>query len=115
MGRFIHLAMAAADEAMQSANYKVEDGEMAERIGVDIGSGIGGFDVIEREHSEPAERRPAQDLAVLYSSGHRQSGSRTGQHPLQRQRAERGHCTACTTSAHSIGDASRSSSAAMPT
>ena len=50
MGRFIHLAIAAADEAMQSANYKVENEEMAERTGVDIGSGIGGFDIIEREH-----------------------------------------------------------------
>ncbi|HEX8798157.1 MAG TPA: beta-ketoacyl synthase N-terminal-like domain-containing protein, partial [Terriglobales bacterium] len=44
MARFIHLAIAAADEALQSANYKVENEEMAERTGVDIGSGIGGFD-----------------------------------------------------------------------
>src|SRR6202044_2491956 len=51
MARFIHLAIAAADEALQSANYKVENEEMAERTGVSIGSGIGGFDVIEREHS----------------------------------------------------------------
>src|SRR5664279_6424533 len=51
MARFIHLAIAASDEALRMANYKVESEEMAERTGVNIGSGIGGFDVIEREHS----------------------------------------------------------------
>src|SRR5439155_356916 len=50
MGRFIHLAMAAADEAMKSSGLQVTD-ELSPRIGVHIGSGIGGFDVIEREHS----------------------------------------------------------------
>ena len=39
MARFIHLAIAAADEALQMANYKVENEEQAERTGVDIGSG----------------------------------------------------------------------------
>ena len=48
MARFIHLAIAAADEALQMANYKVETEEQAERTGVDIGSSIGGFDIIER-------------------------------------------------------------------
>ena len=32
------------------ANYKVDNEELAERTGVNIGSGIGGFDIIEREH-----------------------------------------------------------------
>ena len=51
MARFIHLAIAASDEALRMANYKVENEELAERTGVNIGSGIGGFDIIEREHS----------------------------------------------------------------
>src|ERR1700679_400219 len=50
MARFIHLAIAASDEALRMANYKVENEEMAERTGVNIGSGIGGFAVIERRH-----------------------------------------------------------------
>ena len=50
MGRFIHLALAAADEAMK-ARAAPGTPEIAERVGVYIGSGIGGFDVIEREHS----------------------------------------------------------------
>ena len=41
MARFIHLAIAASDEALRMANYKVENEEMAERTGVNIGSGIG--------------------------------------------------------------------------
>jgi 3-oxoacyl-[acyl-carrier-protein] synthase II len=49
MGRFIHFALAAAVEAMESSGLVVTE-EIAERVGVHIGSGIGGFDVIEREH-----------------------------------------------------------------
>src|SRR3954447_17697501 len=46
MGRFIQLAIAAADFALESAQFKVTP-EDAERTGVYIGSGIGGFEVIE--------------------------------------------------------------------
>src|SRR5882724_11464893 len=48
MGRFIHFAMAAADEAMKMSELKVT-AEKAAGVGVDSGSGVGGFDVIERE------------------------------------------------------------------
>ena len=57
MARFIHLAIAATDEALKAANYRVENDELAERTGVNIGSGIGGFDIIEREHSSYQVRR----------------------------------------------------------
>src|SRR5205823_11528468 len=50
MGRFIHLALAAADEAVKMSGLQVT-AENATRVGVHIGSGIGGFDVIEREHT----------------------------------------------------------------
>ena len=68
MGRFIHLAIAASDEAMKMSGLKVTP-ENDERVGVHIGSGIGGFDIIEREHSSLARRRPAQDLSFLHSFG----------------------------------------------
>src|SRR5512140_963358 len=48
MGRFIHFAIAAADEAMKSSGLGISE-EDAGRVGVHSGSGIGGFDVIERE------------------------------------------------------------------
>src|SRR5207302_9207179 len=50
MGRFIHLALAATDEAMKMSGLEITP-ELSPRVGVHIGSGIGGFDVIEREHS----------------------------------------------------------------
>ena len=59
-GRFIQFAIAAAEFAIASANFKVGDGEDAERTGVYIGSGIGGFEVIEREHKILLERGPGR-------------------------------------------------------
>ncbi len=47
--RFIQFAIAAADLAVKDAGYNVEPAE-AGRVGVFIGSGIGGFATIEREH-----------------------------------------------------------------
>src|SRR3954447_19665591 len=49
MGRFIQFAIAAADCALSSSGLKV-DATNEENVGVYIGSGIGGFEVIEREH-----------------------------------------------------------------
>ena len=57
MGRFIHLAMGAAEEAMKSSGLQITP-ENAERVGVHIGSGIGGFDIIEREHTNLMEGGP---------------------------------------------------------
>ena len=50
MGRFIHFAIAASEYALAASGLKVTP-ENEERVGVYIGSGIGGFDVIEREHN----------------------------------------------------------------
>jgi 3-oxoacyl-[acyl-carrier-protein] synthase II len=107
MGRFIHLAIAAADEALQSANYKVENQEMAERTGVNIGSGIGGFDVIEREHSNLLNGGPRKispffiPAAIVNLAAGHVSMRHNAKGPNEAT------CTACTTSAHSIGDAAR--------
>ncbi|MGH9742390.1 MAG: beta-ketoacyl synthase N-terminal-like domain-containing protein, partial [Candidatus Acidiferrum sp.] len=49
MGRFIQVALAGADFAVKSANWKPEDSDLDE-VGVYVSSGIGGFDIIEREH-----------------------------------------------------------------
>ncbi len=57
MGRFIHLAIAASDEAMKMSMLKITP-ENSERVGVHIGSGIGGFDIIEREHTALMEGGP---------------------------------------------------------
>ena len=107
MARFIHLAIAAADEALQMSNYKVENEEMAERTGVDIGSGIGGFDIIEREHSNLLNGGPRKispffiPAAIVNLAAGQVSMRHNAKGPNEAT------CTACTTSAHSIGDAAR--------
>ena len=60
MGRFIQLAVAAADFALQASGFKVPPDQDAERTGVYIGSGIGGFEVIEREHKILLEKGPSR-------------------------------------------------------
>jgi 3-oxoacyl-[acyl-carrier-protein] synthase II len=107
MARFIHLAIAAADEALQMADYKVENEEQAERTGVDIGSGIGGFDIIEREHSNLLSGGPRKispffiPAAIVNLAAGQVSIRHNAKGPNEAT------CTACTTSAHSIGDAAR--------
>ena len=107
MARFIHLAIAAADEALQSAHYKVENEEMAERTGVSIGSGIGGFDIIEREHSNLLNGGPRKISPFFIPSAivNLAAGQVSMRHNAKGP--NEATCTACTTSAHSIGDASR--------
>ncbi len=56
MGRFIQLAVAATDFAMRMAGLEVTP-DIADATGVYIASGIGGFDIIEREHCKLARRR----------------------------------------------------------
>jgi 3-oxoacyl-[acyl-carrier-protein] synthase II len=104
MGRFIHLAMAAADEAMKMSELKVTP-ENATRVGVHIGSGVGGFDVIEREHAELIKGGPRKispffipAAIVNLAAGH--VSIRYGAKGPNEATA-----TACTTSAHAIGDA----------
>ena len=59
MGRFIQLGIAASEFAMVQSGLKVDE-HNAERIGVFIGSGIGGFEVIEREHKILLEKGPSR-------------------------------------------------------
>ena len=61
MDRFIHLGYAAAVQAVADSGLKTGDDlslEQAERIGVNIGSGIGGLPMIEGTHGEYANRGP---------------------------------------------------------
>ena len=106
MGRFIHFAMAAAQEAMQHSGLKVTE-ENAENVGVHIGSGIGGFDVIEREHTNmlnggPRKISPFFIPATIINLAAGHVSIKYGAKGPNEATA-----TACTSSAHSIGDAFR--------
>ena len=107
MARFIHLAIAASDEALRMANYKVENEDLAERTGVNIGSGIGGFDIIEREHSNLLNGGPRKISPFFIPSAivNLAAGQVSIRHHAKGP--NEATCTACTTSAHSIGDAAR--------
>ena len=106
MGRFIHFALAAAAEAMAHSGLKITE-ENHDQVGVHIGSGIGGFDVIEREHSNLLSGGPRKvspffipGSIINLAAGH--VSIKYGARGPNEATA-----TACTTSAHSIGDAFR--------
>jgi 3-oxoacyl-[acyl-carrier-protein] synthase II len=106
MGRFIHFALAASAEAMAHSGLQVTE-ENRDRVGVHIGSGIGGFDVIEREHSNLLTGGPRKvspffipGSIINLAAGH-VSIKYNARGPNEAT------ATACTTSAHAIGDAFR--------
>jgi 3-oxoacyl-[acyl-carrier-protein] synthase II len=106
MGRFIHFALAASAEAMAHSGLKITE-ENQDQVGVHIGSGIGGFDVIEREHQNLLSGGPRKvspffipGSIINLAAGH--VSIKYGARGPNEATA-----TACTTSAHSIGDAFR--------
>ena len=106
MGRFIHFAFAATEEAMAQSGLKITP-ETAERVGVYIGSGIGGFEIIEREHTNllqggPRKISPFFIPAVIVNMAAGNISIRYGaKGPISAT------ATACATSANSIGDSVR--------
>ena len=106
MGRFIQFAIAAAEYALKDAALQVAP-EDAEQVGVYIGSGIGGFEVIEREHltllkDGPRRISPFFIPATIVNLASGYVSIRSGAKGPNSATA-----TACTTSAHSIGDSFR--------
>ncbi len=104
MGRFIHLVLAATDEAMKASGLEVTP-EISTRAGVHIGSGIGGFDVIEREHSNllnggPRKISPFFIPAAIVNLAAGQVSIR-----YNAKGPNEATCTACTSSTHAVGDA----------
>jgi 3-oxoacyl-[acyl-carrier-protein] synthase II len=104
MDLFIHYAIAASDFAMQDSGLKI-DSSNATRVGVYIGSGIGGFGVIEATHKALMEGGPRKisPFFIVASIVNLASGwvsIRTGA-----KGPNSATCTACTTSAHAVGDA----------
>jgi 3-oxoacyl-[acyl-carrier-protein] synthase II len=104
--RFVQFAIAATSMALDMSGFKVTP-DNATRVGVVIGSGIGGFEVIEREHKVLLERGPDRVspffiLSAIVNLAAGQVSVRTGAKGPNSAVA-----TACTTGAHAIGDACR--------
>ncbi len=101
---FVHFALAATQMALADAELEINDSN-ATRVGVVIGSGIGGFPLIERQHEILLSRGPRR-VSPFFIPGaiiNMCSGLvsiRTGA-----KGPNMATCTACSTSAHAIGDA----------
>jgi 3-oxoacyl-[acyl-carrier-protein] synthase II len=106
MDRFIQFAIAAADFAVKDAGLTVTP-ENEEMVGVYIGSGIGGFATIEAAHTDlmtggPRRISPFFIPAAIVNLASGWVSIRTGA-----KGPNSATCTACTTSAHSVGDSYR--------
>ena len=106
MDTFIHYGMAAGIQAMQDSGLEVTDAN-AERIGVIVGSGIGGLPMIEETHAELTNRGPRRisPFFVPASIINMISGHLSIKYGLKGPNLA--IVTACTTGLHSIGAAGR--------
>jgi 3-oxoacyl-[acyl-carrier-protein] synthase II len=103
MDVFIQFALAASQFAMDDASLAITD-ENAPRVGVFMGSGIGGFTMIEREHIEllnggPRKISPFFIPASIINLAAGQVSIRFGA-----KGPNLATCTACSASAHAVGD-----------
>lgn len=106
MDSFIHYGMAAGMQAMRDSGLVVNE-ENAERIGVIVGSGIGGLPLIEETHAELVNRGPRRisPFFVPASIINMISGHLSIQYGLKGPNLA--IVTACTTGLHCIGAAGR--------
>ena len=101
---FVHYALAASQMALDNSGFEITEAN-ATRVGVVIGSGIGGFPLIERQRDAVRDRGPRR-VSPFFIPGaiiNMCSGLvsiRTGA-----KGPNMATCTACSTSAHAIGDA----------
>ena len=102
--RFVHLALAASQEAMDDAGLTITE-EMAERVGVYVGTAFGGMESLETVHQTLLEKGPNR-VSPLFPAmllGNLASG-----HISMRFGAtgpNNSSVTACAAGAHSLGEA----------
>jgi 3-oxoacyl-[acyl-carrier-protein] synthase II len=110
MDRFIHLGLAAAFQAVQDSGLPTGDalkGELAERIGCNVGAGIGGLPMIEETHTELMNRGPRRisPFFVPASIINMISGHLSIKYGFKGPNIS--VVTACTTGLHAIGLSAR--------
>ena len=106
MDTFIHYGLAAGIQAIKDSGFEVTS-ENAERIGVNIGSGIGGLPMIEETHDE-LKRAGARKISPFFIPGtiiNMISGNLSIMYGLKGPNLA--IVTACTTATHCIGDSAR--------
>lgn len=106
MDTFIHYGLAAAIDAFKDSGLEVTDANR-ERIGVNIGSGIGGLPMIEATHKNYLENGPRK-ISPFFIPGtiiNMISGHLSIMYGLQGPNVAM--VTACSTGTHSVGEAGR--------
>ncbi len=107
--RFIQFAVAAGHLAMEDAGLPQKlDGEAAERAGCYVGAGLGGVQTIEKTHSALLEKGPRHGFSPYFVPGiivNLAPGQLSIRHNLRGPNMS--HVSACSTGAHSIGEAAR--------
>ena len=106
MDPFIHYGIAAAKEAIEDAGLEVTE-ENADRIGVHIGSGIGGLPGIEKGHEAYTNGGPRKISPFFVPSNiiNMISGNLSIMYGMKGPNLAM--VTACATATHGIGDAAR--------
>lgn len=106
MDPFIHYGIAAAKEAIEDAGLEVTE-ENADRIGVHIGSGIGGLPGIEKGHEAYTKGGPRKISPFFVPSNiiNMISGNLSIMYGMKGPNLAM--VTACATATHGIGDAAR--------
>jgi len=103
MDIFIQFAVAASQYAMDDCGLAITP-ELAPRVGVFIGSGIGGFTTIEEQHSAYLEGGPRKISPFFIPSSIINLAAGQVSIRFGAKGPNLATCTACTASAHAIGD-----------
>ena len=106
MGRFIQVAVASADFALRMASLEITP-SIADSVGVYIASGIGGFDIIEREHSKLIDGGPGRISPFFIPAAIINLASGVISIRYGARGPNSATATACSASAHAVGDSFR--------
>ena len=103
MDRFILLAMVGSDRALEHSGLKINS-KNADRVGVYIGSGIGGFGTIEREHERFVKHGPRRISPFFIPSAIVNLAAGQVSIRVGARGPNSATCTACSAGAHALGD-----------
>lgn len=106
MARFIFFAIAASDFAMGMAGLEITPA-LSPRVGVYVGSGIGGFDIIEREHAKLLSAGPRRVTPFFIPATVVNLASGNVSIRWNAKGPNSATATACTSGAHAVGDSFR--------
>lgn len=107
MDTFIHYAIAASEFALKDAGLSRFDKVSGERAGVVIGSGIGGFGTIEREHETLLKQGPRRMSPFFIPSSIINLAAGQVSIRYGARGPNSAPCTACSSGSHAIGDSFR--------